>query len=520
MEKIVNIMNKKRILGFVISAILLFMSFKWIVLQRSDYLLFTEGKVKLFVYGIIGGGFVFLSLISYFFGKKLGLDKLFLVIYFSIGITYMLVTPLSSTPDETEHMLRAYGISIGDFVPAQNDNLEGGSYVPDNLLFCWNRGGANLKDMKEHLFMVANENKEFVTYSNTALYSPLTYMPQAIGIFAARLIFDRPFIMGYAGRLAELLAVGIILYFAIRLTPIGKQIIFVFSLLPINMYECASLSGGGLTYAIIIFLVSYSLYLRYTHEGVMSFGEKALLHIILLFVASCKIVYVPFVLMAFIIPKEKFGNKRKYITNICIAGILILLASVGWLSISSRYLIEYNEGVSSAEQVKFVLTHPFSYLQVIINTLSSEGNWIMRTFFAEFLGYFDVQGNIVMIIFSAANLIYVCVTERLNVKLDLFTKVFLWLSFGFSMICIFSSLYVQWNPLENEIVTGLQGRYFLPLAYPLVILLKKCVVTCKENEACFDEGLHSCGLDIMSGSKMIICFVNALTLATLFVHYI
>ncbi len=518
MKKLVDMVNVKTVIGLAAVSLLLFMSFNWLILRRTDYLLLTEDKVRMIAYVVFGGVFLLLSLFLCHACGKIRLDKVFLVLYFTLGVIYIGVTPLSSTPDETEHMLRAYGISIGDLVPEQNENMEGGSYVPSNLLYCWNRGGATLKDMKEHLFMYSNEEKEFVTYSNTALYSPLTYLPQAVGIFVTRLIVNRPFLMAYAGRFAELVTVGILLSIAIRIAPVGKQIIFALSLLPINMYECASLSGGGLTYAMIVLIVSYCLYLRYTHIGMMSVREKIYLHIMLLFVASCKIVYVPFVLMAFVIPRAKFGNRKNYITNICIAVVIVLLASVGWLSISSRYLIEYNSGVSSPDQVKFILLHPFAYLQVIANTLSSEGDWIVRTFFAEFLGYFDVQGNIVMIVMSAANIIYVCVEDKITVKLDMLTKIFTWVSVGLSLICIFSSLYVQWNPVGNNVITGLQGRYFLPLVYPIVILIKK-FVNCR-NKDDMEVAPYFGGANEICGSKIIVCFVNVMTIATLFVHYI
>ncbi len=493
----------------VLACLLMYMSVRWVLMQEESYYSFDGNTVSRITYFISCVGLIFYYVVIKGIGKKVKLEVLFLILYFSLGIMYISVMPLSSTPDETEHMLRSYGIAQGDLVPETNDTGEGGSWVPANITYLWNRGGSTIKDMRDNLRMRASDDLAFMTYSNTALYSPLTYTPQAAGILLGRILCRYPYVWAYMGRIINMVTVGILLFLAIRIAPAGKNIIFVLSLLPINMYECASLSGGPLAYAVSVLLIAYTLWLRYEKQGEMNKKEKAWIYLLLLFCASCKIVYVPFTLMAFAVPRERFGDKKKHAFHIACASVMIFLASFGWVMISSRYLIEYTPGVDSAAQAMYVIMHPFRYLQTIVNTFMQVGEWMVRTFFAGALGYFDVGGNFVMMTVSCINLVYVCASEKINLKgrdgRDILPYIMMFLSALISFLLILTSEYVQWTAYMNPSVDGLQGRYFLPLILPLVLLIKK------KGQPTEDR--------LMPYSRLFICFVNLMTIVTLFIHY-
>ena len=519
--------NFKPVTVLILSCVLMYTSVRWILMQDGEYYWLRGDQVSGITYVISCLGLVLMSVFIFFFKDRMRLEYLFIILYLALEILYLMVVPLSSTPDETEHMLRTYGITLGDLVPATNEAGEGGSYVPDNINYMWNRGGSTIKDMRDNLMMEANENKVFLTYSNTALYSPITYTPQAVGMIIGRVLCNKPYVWAYMGRIFNMLTVGFLIFFAIRIAPVGRHIIFVLSMLPINMYECSSLSGGALAYAVTVLIIAYTLWLRYVKTGEMSKGEKLWLYLLLLFSASCKIVYVPFVLMAFIIPIERFGDKKRYSFHIACAAVMILLASVGWVSVSSRYLIEYTTGVDSAAQAKFILMHPLNYIQTIVNTFMQVGEWIIMTFFAAALGYFDVSGSMVMIVVSAVNLAYVCVNDNLIINMNtsdnnaensaeksfMKEKIMLSISAAISCLLVLTSEYVQWTAYKNPSIDGLQGRYFLPLIFPLLLIIKRKTFVSKQETN--DD--HGCR---MPYSVMLVCFVNLLTIVTLFIHYV
>lgn len=508
--------RKSLILGVCLSVFVMFFTTRWILMQKPEYNWISPGSVAIvsYIFGCIG--IVAVCIFLYLTGAKLKTEQIFIILYLAFGLSYMVVTPLSSVPDETEHMLRTYGITIGDFVPPVNDAGEGGSYVPDNLTYQWDRSGARLRYMRDNMFMEANEGKIFATYSNTAFYSPLTYLPQAVGMFIARLVCNKPYIWAYAGRLFELAASGVLIYFAIKLMPFGKNILLILSLLPMNMYECASLSGDGMAYAVTLLIIAYCLRLRYGKQDKLSRKEIAFLYILLALAASCKIVYAPFVLMAFIIPIDRFKSVKAYYIHMICAGIMIFLLAVVWpVGIGSRYLLEYTEGVSSSQQLIYVITHPHNFIQVMFFTVIEQGEWLFKTYFAASLSHFNVGCNILVIFISAAALIYACAFEKVfrcedESGLKIYKRPVSILGFAtfLSVVFTFLSLYIEWTPYRAGSVEGLQGRYFIPLTFQLVYLIKK---KCDKSEdmAAF-----------MSLPALLMCMANFMVIITLLVFYV
>ncbi len=51
------------------------------------------------------------------------------------------------------------------------------------------------------------------------------------------------------------------------------------------------------------------------------------------------------------------------------------------------------------------------------------------------------------------------------------TKLFTLASVMIAFLGILCVIYITWTPVGNEIVTGVQGRYFIPLAFTTIILL-------------------------------------------------
>jgi len=63
-----------------------------------------------------------------------------------------------------------------------------------------------------------------------------------------------------------------------------------------------------LTVAMIVFV----LYMRYKEKRVMKKGQLVLMYAVTGFLCLCKVVYMPFCLFLFLIPKERFRNKKNY----------------------------------------------------------------------------------------------------------------------------------------------------------------------------------------------------------------
>ena len=96
--------------------------------------------------------------------------------------------------------------------------------------------------------------------SRVASYGPVGYLPQAAGIGLGRLVGAPPLTCFYLARLANLLAAIALLFFAIRLAPFGKQLFVLLALLPMTMFELASVSCDALTISGAMFFTALLLW--------------------------------------------------------------------------------------------------------------------------------------------------------------------------------------------------------------------------------------------------------------------
>lgn len=126
-----------------------------------------------------------LSIIYYIFFRKLekvSYEKVFLMIVIPIGLLYMIVIPMGKIPDEINHLCRAWEISEGHLVTEINEKGRVGRDLPVELDFIVDEDLTSYKQYYENLQIESSENKSFIIFPNTALYSFVCYIPQVIGI--------------------------------------------------------------------------------------------------------------------------------------------------------------------------------------------------------------------------------------------------------------------------------------------------------------------------------------------------
>lgn len=443
-------------------------------------------------------------------------EYLFAFLYLFLGILYMFINPLYAIPDEPAHFERIYGISEGSFVSENPDGGIGtGSRLPENLLH-GNRG-TNMKimDILNDKAVELSDQKVFMDYWNTALYSPFTYTAQVFGVMVGKLLSSKIFFIAYCGRFAAWISAGCILFFAIRYIPFGKHILVAVCLLPMNMHEAISLAGDTFTFAVAVAFFSFVLYLRYTKKGAMSRKEYIILYVLLFFIASCKIVYVPLCMLAFLIPVKRFGHRRRYVKHVLLSILEVAMTSGIWLVIS-MYILDGRSGGKSAEQVWYILSHPMLYVETVVNTTITYGEGLVKTMLGASLGWLNVAVNSGIIAMVAVNLACVCIREKGIWKEgeSNWPRICTAGSVACVIFVMYTSLYVQWTELGKNIIDGLQGRYFLPVLFPFLLTLR-------DSSRMTDDGTdHLSFYQNFYVSYQVLLITNIFTLATLLTNYI
>lgn len=399
--------------------------------------------------------------------------KVFLLLYGGLGAVYLGVIPFSMVPDESIHYFRAYEIADGNFISDITDEEGHAAYM---LTYPWE--WENTKDhlitqyeVKEQMDLTeSEENKVGHSFNATALYSPLSYLPQSCGIALAKLFTGKVWILFLMGRIFNFATIGAVMALAVHLMPYGKKYLILIALLPMNLHECISLAPDGMVTALVFLMTALVLYLRERGNKPLTRCQLAALYVLAVAVSLYKIVYLPFCLLYFLIPREQFGSKKKYFGHVAgmMAAVAVFLGS--WMRISSRYLFQFNPGVDSGEQTHYILTHPFSYIGIVKNTLIEKGTFYFDTMLGTKLGWLNVSVDEILLYLFA--FVVVAALARDAQKREKTDRPFVWLAVLIilsTVLLVLTSLYVEWTAVQAPIIEGVQGRYFIPLLLPFCL---------------------------------------------------
>lgn len=406
--------------------------------------------------------------------REFPLEKRFLFLALFFGAMFIMVLPPGQAPDDVTHFRRAYSLSTGELMPDLSENNEVLSSMPIEVKYMpILPSGGTYERLLNNMNTNSGEDTDQV-YTAAALYNFVCYIPQTVAIWIGR-AFNFPILgIGYLVKIFNFLVWVALVFFAIKVIPKFKKSVVFIALLPITMQEATSMSPDALTIGLSILLVSFVMFLAYGQKKNITRRDLSVLYIAACLIGLCKIVYLPLVLLYLIIPIIKFGSKKRKIIHLSIIFGLVVVVNLTWLMLSSRYLVEYNEGVNSGIQLKNILQNPINYLEVIFNTM----NIYMQSWVNNMLGLslgafvFNLPGMFFFSSFAVMLLLFFQRSDALKMRVMdriIFAGVFL------IIFClILTSLYMQWTPVGYNIVEGVQGRYFLPILLLVPIIISRC----------------------------------------------
>lgn len=398
-------------------------------------------------------------------------EKLYLVLVIPLAIMYCIANPLGKIPDEDQHARRAYMISKGIFLADKDESGKPVGMINSKIHELVTRTTTSYEEFWSRLTAPETDEEYMMNYS-MATYSPICHIPQAFGMFIARLFGCGISVQCYFARVFNMILAITCIYFSIKLIPFKKHIVFFLGLLPITISEFASMSSDAITLGVCILFISYILYLKYNkNKKIISKKDIFILSVLSIVVSLCKIVYVPICLLLFTLPKEKFNKKNHVI--IIKFGIFFgaLIINILWLSYATTFLVEVNPGVNSKEQVIYILTHPISYLLILFRTIHIYNQTFILSLCGEGLGHFNSQASVLfvfpcLIIFA---MLFFVNEDKNKKEFNFKEKIVYLIIFTIVVLLIYTSLYVAWTSLKSPVILGVQSRYFLPVILLTVI---------------------------------------------------
>lgn len=446
-------------------------------LAFSDYYVSTN-RLLLFYIAATFMSIVMISISIFIYTRKeITVEKAFLYTVPLICILFLIFMPPIKNHDELYHWFRAYDIAEGHLLAGlPNDNVPFISAKIPNGAISVLGNNAWLDFRYANIVELLNEKmdlkeKGYTEIATSAVYSPIQYIPQAIGIIVSEIFLKSPILITYGARIFNMIFSLAILYYAIKLMPFGKKIFLMLCYIPIAIEGFSSMSPDAITISISMLFIAYIFHLAFNENTKVGKKQVIIISILSIIIALCKIVYLPLAALILIIPKEKFGGLKN---KIIISSIVLLVSTIFnfiWLGIASRYLLEFRNG-DSKYQVLNILMHPIEYMKILLYTINKEGYFYFDTLFGGQLGWAGIVklNFIVPFLLFVMYLVVAIEDKTVKNKLNSFQKIIIFLICLAIIALIFTSLYVQWTYVGNESILGVQGRYFLPFL-PLIFIL-------------------------------------------------
>lgn len=431
--------------------------------------------------------------------------RLFLLFALTFGLGLCFLTAPFQIPDEPAHFFRACQISEGGLLPVYRDH-HGGADVP-----------ASLADLANH-FQHVHYNPRFkpvpatskVTWAEmraawrvplepkqrrfaptvAAMYSPVSYLPQAAAIFAGRQLGLGPLALMYLGRISNLLFWMALGYLALRIAPSCRRPLLLLLLMPMTLFEAASLSADPTTIGLAVLFTA--MVLRYVRRDGPDAPEASAggaasavaperispaaciaFVVITAMLALAKFLYLPLLALVFLIPPARLGGIRRYVIAVGILGLVGLAAFGAWTlaTYSATTVLVDRPDVNPAEQVRFLRSNPARWIPLIAATISNKGWPIARSFVGR-LGWLDTPMDHMFTDGYLLVMLAACWLDdgRLSFPRRWLAVIVL-IPVAMSVLAITLLNYVYDNPVGKPFADGVQGRYLIPLAPAIIVLL-------------------------------------------------
>lgn len=415
-------------------------------------------------------------------------EKLFLIIILPYGLFMTLCLPVKSAPDERTHIYTSYRISDvllnnetvatnGDFSIREKDQEY--LYLPIEF--------ENSIDLMNSIYssslLVDNEETVLLENSECLNGNEVAYILSAVGISIGRILVLNAFWTLTLGRLFNLLQYIILIYFSIKLMPFLKYIPMTIGLLPMAVQQGMSYSYDSLVIGLSVFIVSATLGLK--HSVSNSNRKEIMLKIVVLIssiilysLKSHSYIFVAFSSIIILLSDNTYLKRILKIAfiiilgGICVFGVYLVIDAIfrlGPLSVEPENPIMWQGGVQGYT-IQYFLNEPVDFVLVYLKTIAHYLPFYIASSISASLGWLNIQVPLVYAMFFLALCLIASQTEEVF-KISIVEKTYFIFAVILTFISIVMALLIVWTPKGTGLALGVQGRYFIPLMMPLLLVL-------------------------------------------------
>ncbi len=456
--------------------------------------------------------------------QKWSLERIYPLAGIFLGTLYLAVLPPLSAPDEISHYIGAYQLSscmMGKQAVSDRGNvlLRGTDWFLEDVYGVytyekdsddiWKNTGIGERgrwkvlgqELREETYRMIHgmgikgeptpqeiqfgqegfldtDSQVAASVHYPVVTTPLAYVPQALGITVARMLHLNSIWLAYLGRFFNLFFFVAITTLAMKRLPFGKEVLFGVALLPMTLHLSASFSYDVMIMGCFFYFVSVCLDLAYEKETV---GRKdvAVLMILMAVAGPCKMIYGVLMGLCLLIPVKKFGGWARWaLSATAVAGawgiamVLINSRLIANLATASDQVVEW--AGEAGYSVNFLLHNPGKVIQMVYQTILWQAQTHHLTMVGAYLGNMDQGLDVpyVLVVFFTFCLMALALRKPgESLILSGGRRIWVFVVCGTCVAAAFGSMLIAWTPVSSQVISGVQGRYFLPF---LPVFLMAC----------------------------------------------
>ena len=445
------------------------------------------------------------------------------------GTAMVLIVPPFQVPDEPDHFVRAFQISEGHLVSTWEGGI-GRGVLPISIIRIlepfgpvrYNKTTTSWTEIRDAMRIPLQPDIRAKYTLELAYYSPLPYLPQAIGIGIGRVMRWPPLVLMYMGRFCNLWAWIALGYLALRIAPGFGRPLLLLILMPMSLSVGTSLSADAITngLAFVVTALAFNAAIKKsgTENPIISWRWVAAFVIGSAALTQPKAAYLPLAGLIFCVPAKRFGGLKRFATIL----LVLAIANASLLLLWERQtpglnMITYlgHPDVSAHKQFDFLLGHPKTLLMLPIASAERDGLLIILSFVGR-LGWLNIQ---VSPLFAVIYLLLLLIACRSSAESPMLANKWLVAVVSGAVVvaateALLVLLDLVWTHVGSSRVDGLQGRYFIPIACALLMFVSAAWRCLPEK---FQSNRSESSRNFLT--TMIALVSCAYTIMLLYIHY-
>ncbi len=291
------------------------------------------------------------------------------------------------------------------------------------------------------------------------------------------------------GKLGNLIAYTLIVYFAIRKLRSGKMLLSAIACMPTTFVLATNFSYDyWITAWIMLAFATYFSELQQP-EKKLSMHSAILILFSILMACLPKQPYIPIILPLMFIPKSKFTNRKQRIAY------LLSIIGIGLLVVATLLIVRMEmvgdgdirggDTVSISGQIQYILSNPSAFFTTLLRFLKG---YLAFANMGDTLTFFAYLGTNSSASYAACLLTLIAVTDKSEHDLKTCTgsvRMFTWAGTLITVIALASSMYIAFTPVGLDTINGCQSRYLLPLMFPALYLIGSPRIQNKMNHTLY-----------------------------------